>query len=49
MVHARSEEEYRELLGELIEVVRPVKYEELRTVAELKKTGMRYVPSNVER
>ncbi|WP_130862508.1 siroheme decarboxylase subunit beta [Bacilliculturomica massiliensis] len=48
MVHARSEEEYGELLGELIEVVRPVKYEELRTVAELKKTGMRYFPSKVE-
>ena len=42
MVHADSEETYATLLQELQEQIKPLKYEELRTVKELKKTGMKY-------
>lgn len=42
MVHATSEEEYRQLAEELAALVRPLKYAELRTLSELKKSGMKY-------
>lgn len=42
MVHAMTQAEYDELLAELKAVVQPVKYEELKTLAELKKIGMKY-------
>lgn len=42
MVHAMTEEEYEALVAQLAAVVQPVKYQELRTQAELKKVGMKY-------
>ena len=42
MVHAMSEAEYRALIAELEAIAQPVKYQELRTTAELKKIGMKY-------
>ena len=37
-----SEPEYRGLIAELEAIAQPVKYQELRTTAELKKIGMKY-------
>ena len=42
MVHAHNEEEYQTLMAELIAIAQPIKYQELRTTAELKKIGMKY-------
>lgn len=42
MVHAMSESEYRGLIAELEAIAQPIKYQELRTTAELKKIGMKY-------
>ena len=42
MVHAMNEAEYAALVAELAALVRPIKYQELRTTAELKKIGMKY-------
>lgn len=42
MVHALNETEYRALIDELAAIAQPIKYEELRTTAELKKIGMKY-------
>lgn len=42
MVHAHSEEEYLALLADLAAIAQPIKYQELRTTAELKKIGMKY-------
>lgn len=44
MIHARSEEEYQEILDEMRNVIRPLKFSSLKTVQELKKKkkGMKY-------
>lgn len=42
MVHAVSEADYQQLVTELQELVKPVKFAELKTLAELKKIGMKY-------
>ncbi len=42
MVHAVSEADYQQLVMELQELVKPVKFAELKTLAELKKIGMKY-------
>lgn len=46
MVHAQSEEEYRQLIEELYAIAKPLKYMELRTIKELKKIGMKYFMGN---
>ncbi|MDO4632437.1 MAG: Lrp/AsnC family transcriptional regulator [Eubacteriales bacterium] len=47
MVHCQTETEYEEIMSELREIAagivpEEIKYEELRTVRELKKVGMKY-------
>ena len=42
MVHAMTEEEYQSIVNQLVDLVQPIKYQELRTQAELKKIGMKY-------
>lgn len=42
MVHAMSETEYQAIVDELMGIVQPIKHQELRTTAELKKIGMKY-------
>lgn len=42
MVHAKTEEDFHALTGELEELIRPVKWRSLRTTKELKKSGMKY-------
>lgn len=42
MVHAKSAEEYQQIIKELAFAIGTDKYQELPTVRELKKTGMKY-------
>lgn len=42
MVHAMNEKEYQDLVEELKQIVQPIKFAELKTLAELKKIGMKY-------
>ena len=42
MVHAQTEDEYDAIIAELAAIIQPIKYQELRTTAELKKIGMKY-------
>jgi DNA-binding Lrp family transcriptional regulator len=42
MVHAGSEEEFEDILEQMKSMVGPVRYCSLKTVRELKKTGMKY-------
>ena len=42
MVHAMSEEEYQTIMRDLEAIAKPIKFQELRTTAELKKIGMKY-------
>lgn len=42
MVHERSEARFLKLLEEMEHRIRPVRYASLRSLSELKKTGMKY-------
>ena len=47
MVHARSDEEYNQVIAELVEIIgsevpHDVSFEGLRSMRELKKVGMKY-------